>query len=92
MSLSYEVTADFLVSSQDLSRKYMRCSSRVTVYHLKRFLLQKLCIPALYDVSPNKLDESHSLNLHIYTWSGSVLVPRLSLLSMDSLGMRLVRE
>ena len=84
MSLSYEVTADFLVSSQDLSRKYMRCSSRVTVYHLKRFLLQKLCIPALYDVSPNKLDESHFL--------GSVLVPRLSLLSMDSLGMRLVRE
>ena len=64
MSLSYEVTADFLVSSQDLSRKYMRCSSRVTVYHLKRFLLQKLCIPALYDVSPNKLDESHFLNLH----------------------------
>ena len=64
MSLSYEVTADFLVFSQDLSRKYMRCSSRVTVYHLKRFLLQKLCIPALYDVSPNQLDESHSLNLH----------------------------
>lgn len=28
----------------------MRCSSRVTIYHLKRFLLQKLCIPALYDV------------------------------------------
>ena len=29
----------------------MRCSSRVTVYHIKRFLLQKLCVPALYDVS-----------------------------------------
>ncbi|XP_064390903.1 polycomb group RING finger protein 1-like [Halichondria panicea] len=35
---------------QDLSRKFMRCSSRVTVYHLKRFLLQKLCVPALYDL------------------------------------------
>ena len=92
MSLSYEVTADFLVSSQDLSRKYMRCSSRVTVYHLKRFLLQKLCIPALYDVSQNKLDESHSLNLHtlgqaVFSFPGSP-----SLISMDSLGMRLVRE
>lgn len=29
----------------------MRCSSRVTVQHLKRFLLQKLRVPALYDVS-----------------------------------------
>lgn len=35
---------------QELFRKYMRCSSRVTVYHLKRFLLQKLCVPALYDL------------------------------------------
>ena len=35
---------------QELSRKYMRCSSRVTVYHLKRFLLQKLSVPPLYDV------------------------------------------
>lgn len=35
---------------QDISRKFMRCSSRVTVYHLKRFLLQKLCVPALYDL------------------------------------------
>ena len=29
----------------------MRCSSRVTVYHLKRFLLGKLSVPPLYDVS-----------------------------------------
>ena len=71
MSLNYEATGDF-ISSQDLSRKYMRCSSRVTVYHLKRFLLQKLCIPALYDVSPNKLDESHFLNLHTCTLGQAV--------------------
>ena len=31
----------------------MRCSSRVTVYHLKRFLLGKLSVPPLYDVSYN---------------------------------------
>ena len=79
MSLSYEVTADFLVFSQDLSRKYMRCSSRVTVYHLKRFLLQKLCIPALYDVSPNKLDESHFLNLHTHGQAVSSFPGSLSL-------------
>ena len=36
---------------QELSRKYMRCSSRVTVHHLKRFLLQKLGVPPHYDVS-----------------------------------------
>ena len=38
----------------------MRCSSRVTVYHLKRFLLQKLCVPALYDVC--------MMYVYVYVW------------------------
>ena len=31
----------------------MRCSSRVTVYRLKRLLLGKLSVPPLYDVRTN---------------------------------------
>ncbi|KAL5481327.1 hypothetical protein EMCRGX_G021464 [Ephydatia muelleri] len=42
--------AEEAVQLQELTRKYMRCSSRVTVHHLKRFLLQKLGVPPHYDL------------------------------------------
>lgn len=38
------------IKLQELSRKYIRCSSRVTVFHLKKFLLGKLAVPPLYDL------------------------------------------
>lgn len=36
---------------QPLRRKYMRCSSKVTIFHLKKFLARKLQVPATYEVS-----------------------------------------
>lgn len=38
------------VQLQELSRKYMRMSSRAAVHQLKWFLVHKLCVPALYDL------------------------------------------
>jgi hypothetical protein len=40
--------ADVLL--QDLSHKYFRCSSRVTVFHLKKFIIGKLAVPPLHDI------------------------------------------
>ena len=38
------------VQLQELTRKYMRISSRAAVHQLKWFLVHKLCVPALYDL------------------------------------------
>lgn len=35
---------------QPLRRKYMRCSSKVTIFHLKKFLARKLQVPATYEL------------------------------------------
>ena len=35
---------------QPLIRKYMRCSTRVTIYHLKKFLARKLEVPPTHEV------------------------------------------
>jgi len=35
---------------QPLTRKYMRCSAKVTIFHLKKFLARKLQVPATYEV------------------------------------------
>ena len=38
------------VQLHELTRKFMRVSSRAAVHQLKWFLVQKLCVPAAYDL------------------------------------------
>ncbi|XP_019851698.1 PREDICTED: polycomb group RING finger protein 1-like [Amphimedon queenslandica] len=47
---SHSSNSQYELNLQDLSRKYYRCSSRVTVFHLKKFILGKIVVPPLYDI------------------------------------------
>lgn len=62
----------------------MRCSSRVTVYHLKRFLLGKLSVPPLYDVSCSGGESAFRPAKYTYMYTLKCFVYSLSLESLTT--------